>query len=230
MHSTSPIIIEPTEEHKCSVVWLHGLGANANDFYSLLPVLPIADKSAYRWIFPNAPVMPVSINGGMPMPSWFDILSLSPNFRANEEDIKVTCDYVHSLIAQEYSQLALEDKQLIHLVGFSQGGVIALQAGITALANGWVKKLFILGLSCCHPSLKEVLNQLSQEQIDRLQAGLQVYLMHGEEDEVIDINLGKQSVTILQEFGLTVRWKSYPMAHQVCQQQLFDIADFLSVP
>lgn len=223
----SPIIIEPTNEHLFSALWLHGLGASAEDFYTLLPALSFAKKPSFRWIFPNAPMREVTINGGMVMPSWFDITSFSPHFSANEKDVAQSSNNIQALLQGEKARL-LGVESCIYLIGFSQGGLIALHTGILSVACGLVDQLSIMGLSCAHPFLEKLVGGLSSCQLDRVRAGVRVCLMHGEEDEVIPVDLGKESVAVLKRFAIPVLWKSYAMGHQVSPLQIKDITDILN--
>ena len=221
-----PIIVEPTKAHCCSVIWLHGLGASADDFYYLLPALSIAEMDSIRWIFPNAPTQAVTINNGMVMSSWFDIFSLAPEFSCNQEDIAKSSDYIYSLLQEEKFRLRAVADAKIYVVGFSQGGVMALHAGLMAVANNLVDQLSILALSCCHPYLQDFILQLSNQQFERVKRGCKVSLMHGDYDEVIPLALGKESYSVLDKFGFSTSWRNYPMGHELSPPQINDISVF----
>ena len=195
------------------VIWLHGLGADATDFVDVIPLLGLPQDRLTRFVFPNAPVRPVTINGGLPCRAWFDIYSLDRWDRRDDAGISVSVSRVHQLIDQAIASGVPSHR--IVVVGFSQGGMVALMAGLQCahpLAG-------IVGLSTGLPI------ELSEGQA--IQAAHRqcapVLLMHGEADEVLSIELGRYSDRLLQTLGLKVEFKSYSMGHAVCPQQL----DFL---
>ena len=201
----SPLIIEPTKTHYHSVIWLHGLGADATDFLGILPHLKQTNQAHVRWIFPYAPEQAVTINGGIRMPSWFDITSPDLQNGSNLTDIEQSVSGIGQLIDEEARTLGHLDK--VHLAGFSQGGVIALScAGKYAVGS-------VLALSCYLPKP------------DRLDSATNttIMMMHGYNDPVVPFTAGLNSYQSLAALGVNVQWKTYTMDHELCPEQLVDI-------
>lgn len=206
-----------------TVLWLHGLGADGHDFAPIVPELVRRDWPALRFVFPHAPVRAVTINNGMRMRAWYDIVSfdfdaLHAGKRADETGVAESVAQVEALIAREVVRGVLP--QRIVLVGFSQGGAIALAAGLrrqTPLAG-------LAGLSTYLPEAPE-----------RATAALQaaataqpVFMAHGQFDPVVPAVIGERSAATLQSLGFALEWHRYPMAHQVCAEEIRDLGDWLS--
>lgn len=197
-----------------SVIWLHGLGASGEDFLSLIPELNLPDELGIRFIFPHAPIRPVTLNRGMKMRAWYDVTSLV-RIEHDEIGIAQSTQQVQELIQQQIKLgISLER---IFLVGFSQGGAIALHAGLN-----YPKPLGgILGLSTYLPAPdKIILNP-------HLQTKVPITLFHGCYDEIIPIGLAKLGCEFLNQRGCSVEWREYTMGHEICLSEITDIRAWL---
>lgn len=208
--------INPAGPARAALLWLHGLGADGHDFEPLIPQLGIVEELGVRVILPHAPSRPVTINGGVRMPAWYDIPG--PDFRQGQDSagIRASEQQLCALIEREISRgIAAEH---ILLAGFSQGGALVLHTGLRyprPLAG-------IMSLSAYLP-LADTL------QAEAVAANRDVALMmaHGWQDPVVPLSLAEQSRDLLQEQGYTVAWHSYAMAHAVCPEELLDIRAWL---
>jgi len=211
----SPIILQTGKQPQHSIIWLHGLGADGQDF------VPIADELdlpvAVRYIFPHAPMRPVTINGGFVMRAWYDIAGQSMDAQQDAAGIRASQLLVEQLIAQEVA-LGIMPGQ-IFLAGFSQGGAIALHTAMrqsTPLGG-------VLALSAYLP----LANSAASEALASTRA-TPVFMAHGRNDPVIPYALGAGSRDVLQEFGYAVEWHEYSMQHSVCEEELRDIETWLT--
>ncbi|MET0329877.1 MAG: alpha/beta hydrolase [Dyella sp.] len=199
-----------------SVIWLHGLGADGNDFAPIVPELVPAGAPALRFVFPHAPVRPITINNGMPMRGWYDITGFDLKARQDEQGIRASIDAVQALIERENAR-GVPSAQIV-LGGFSQGGAIALSAGLRLnqpLAG-------IVVLSAYLP----LAEQLAAER-SAANAAVPIFWGHGSADPVVTYPRGEQSRQALEHLGYAVDWHSYPMAHQVCPPELADLRQWL---
>lgn len=195
-----------------SIIWLHGLGADGHDFEPIVPELVDPSWPAVRFVFPHAPVRPVTLNMGMPMRAWYDIRALSLDERADEAGVRASLEQIEALISAENERGIPSDR--IILIGFSQGGVMALQAGLRhprTLAG-------IAGLSCYLPMAEALGAERSEAN-----ARAPLLLMHGSQDPVVPAALGDHARRTLEGWGYAVQWHSYPMQHQVCLEQIADL-------
>lgn len=206
----------PAPRH--AVIWLHGLGADGHDFEPIVPQLLRPGCPALRFVFPHAAVRPISLNGGLPMRGWYDIAGFDLSQRQDEVGVRAAIGEVESLIDREASR-GIDESRIV-LAGFSQGGAVALAAG---LRHGR-KFAAIVALSTYLP----VAEAIGQER-DAANASTPIFMAHGAFDPVVPQVLGERSRDRLREWGYTVDWHSYPMAHQVCPQEIADLADFLEV-
>lgn len=201
-------------EHKASVIWLHGLGDSGDGFLPVASQLSLPDELGVRFIFPHAPVQPVTLNGGMAMRSWYDIKSMDLDKRADEAGVRESADRVEQLIQQEQDNGIAADK--IILAGFSQGGVISLH-----LAPRLTQKLAgVMALStymCVPEKFAEEVKQTD----------LSVFMAHGQHDDVVPHSAGRSAFDILSAHNMDVSWQDYPMAHQVCGEELMAIHHWL---
>ncbi|TXH76070.1 MAG: alpha/beta hydrolase [Lysobacteraceae bacterium] len=199
-----------------SVLWLHGLGADGNDFMPIVPELLRGGWPAIRFVFPHAPVRPVTINGGMRMRAWYDIAHQDFANRADEAGVEDSIARVEALIAREASR-GVPASRLI-LAGFSQGGAITLAAGMrrkTPLAG-------LIALSTYLPAPHKAEAALA--------SGAErqpLFMAHGRFDPVVPYQAGQQSATLLQRLGFAIDWRQYPMAHQVCQEEIHDLGHWM---
>jgi phospholipase/carboxylesterase len=212
----------PTVEHETaanpawSVIWLHGLGADGNDFAPIVPALAAPGWPALRFVFPHAPVRPVTANGGMAMRAWYDIYSFGALDQPDEPGIRASIAAVEALIGRERERGVPAGR--IVLAGFSQGGAIALSAALRhreALAG-------VVALSTYLPLHESLAAERSEAS-----AGLPVFWGHGSADPVVQIANGTASRDWLEELGYRVDWHTYPMAHQVCPEEIADLRDWL---
>lgn len=197
-----------------SVIWLHGLGADGHDFEALVPELRLPDTLPLRFIFPHAPVRPVTINGGMPMRAWYDIDPHAP--LAGTADIRASAAAVAGLVDAERER-GIPSTRII-LAGFSQGGVIALHLGLRYAAplGG------IIGLSTYLHDPEGLPGEISLDNIE-----VPIFMAHGLQDFMIPITRAITSRQALLDLNYTVEWHEYGVAHGVCPEEIDDIASWL---
>jgi phospholipase/carboxylesterase len=198
-----------------AVIWLHGLGADGHDFEPIVPELRLPPALQLRFVFPHAPVRPVSLNQGMRMRAWYDILRLdggaedSAGIRASETAVQA--------LMQEQVKLGIEASRIV-LAGFSQGGAIALHTALrypAPLAG-------VMALSTYLP-----LNETLKKEAGEANRKAPIFMAHGQYDDVIPLARAEQSRKLLVDAGYDVDWKTYPMPHSVCAEEIADIASFL---
>ncbi len=211
------IEIESAPHPTAAVIWLHGLGADGNDFAALVPELDLRDCPPIRFVFPHAPSIPVSLNGGYVMPAWYDILGADLTNRQDVAGIQQSARSIAALIEFEAARGILFEN--IVLAGFSQGCAMALHTGLRfpqRLAG-------IMALSGYLP-LADTLK------IERSAANSHtpIFMAHGSRDPVVVPARGETSHQMLTELGYPVQWHSYPMEHSVHPQEVADISGFLS--
>jgi phospholipase/carboxylesterase len=208
------VIVTGTGEPQGSVIWLHGLGADGHDFEPIVPELRLPADLGLRFVFPHAPVQPVTLNGGMSMRAWFDILTLDRDGPQDEAGIRASAAMLDQLIASERERGIAADK--IVVAGFSQGGAIALHAGLRS-----AEKLGgVMALSTYLP-----LRSAFQDEVTA--SDLPIFMAHGVLDPVLPMMLGKDSADLLVASGFKVEWHDYPMAHSVCAEEIDDIRNWL---
>ena len=198
------------------MLWLHGLGADGHDFEPIVPELVRPGERALRFIFPHAPIRPVTINGGMAMRAWYDILSFDRNSPQDEAGIRATDAAVGELIKRENAR-GIPTERIV-LAGFSQGGAIAVFSGVRCRE----RLAGIMGLSCY--LLLE--SHLERERQAANQA-TPVFLAHGSQDPVVEMRAGLLTRQALEAAGYPIEWHAYPMPHAVCQPEIADIAAWL---
>lgn len=209
------IEINPAQEATASVIWLHGLGADGHDFEPVIPQLHLPDSPAIRFVFPNAPSIPVTVNNGMVMPAWYDIIEFGEERKFNPAQLLASAAAVHALIDREIERGIPGDR--IILAGFSQGGAVNYQAALT-----YDKPLAALvALSTYFPTAEAI-------EVHPANAGLPVLICHGTSDPVIPISMGRNSRRQLERLGFSPEFRSYYMAHQVCPEELQNIAAFIT--
>lgn len=200
---------------RSAIVWMHGLGADGHDFEPIVPHLGLKDRGV-RFVFPHAPRRAVTINGGLLMPAWFDVRSQDFGADIDASGIRASVVQVEALIAREKERDVPAGRIL--LAGFSQGGVIAL---CTALRHP-ERLAGVMGLSTFLTA--EV---LVEGDLSAANAGLPVFMGHGDEDPMIPIAWAAAARDRLLALGHPVAWKSYPMAHQVCAEEIADLAAWI---
>lgn len=212
-----PIIIEPSQvPASASVIWLHGLGADGHDFEGLLPHLKLPENHGIRFVFPNAPIQPVSVNLGDAMSAWYDIRSLQLTEDVDWAGIDQSVAKLHGWVRDEQAKGI--DSQRILLAGFSQGGVVALQAALR-LAEPLAG---VMGLSTYFPHEAARANTYCQPRT------CPIFLAHGTADPICRFPVAEASRDTLQSLGRSVNWHVYEgMPHQVCTQEIEDMAQFM---
>lgn len=200
-----------------SVIWLHGLGADGHDFEPIVPELRLPAELNVRFIFPHAPEQPVTLNGGMRMRAWFDLIALDRKARQDEAGIRASASRIQALIERENSR-GVPDERIV-LAGFSQGGAVALHLGLRhprRLAG-------ILALSTYLPLQDTLAEERSAANRDT-----PILMAHGVSDPVLDLRLGEQSREDLEALGYQVEWHTYPMAHAVCLEEIRLVGEWLA--
>ena len=208
------IEIESGANPQAAILWLHGLGADGHDFEPIVPELGLAQP--VRFVFPNAPVRPVTINSGMRMRAWYDILQLGGG-PEDEAGIRASQRFLDDLIAKETARGIAPGR--IVLAGFSQGGAVALQ---TALRHP-ERLAGLLALSTYLPLAATLQGERSAANAD-----LPIFMAHGRYDDVIPFDRAQASRKHLEALGYPVQWHEYPMPHSVCAPEIADIAAFVT--
>lgn len=209
------IEVETGARPDAAVIWMHGLGADGHDFEPVVPELRLPPGLRVRFVFPHAPIRPVTINAGMRMRAWYDIFQLGGGAE-DEAGIRASQAEVEKLIERE-TQRGVRPGRIV-LAGFSQGGAMALHtglrhpqplAGIVALST-W------LPLAARLPAERHAAN-----------AAAPIFMAHGTEDPMVPLALAQASRATLERLGYAVEWHQYPMPHSVCGEEIADIAAFL---
>jgi phospholipase/carboxylesterase len=215
MQSPDTVEVTTGENPKGSIIWLHGLGADGHDFEPIVPELRLPADLSLRFVFPHAPVQPVTINGGMEMRSWYDILSFDSEDRADRDGLLKSSALLEELITREIERGIAPDK--IVIAGFSQGGAVAIHTALQTKHD--IAGLMALSTYVALPG--------DVEQAVR-RKDLPIFMAHGSFDPVLRIDWGRNSAARLTENGYSVDWHEYPMAHAVCPQEIADISGWLS--
>lgn len=217
--ATLPCIeIETAPNPSASVIWLHGLGADGNDFVPIIPQLNLSECPAIRFVFPSAPSIAVTVNGGYVMPAWYDITERDINAREDIAGIHKSATAIAELIEREASRGIAYNK--IVLAGFSQGCAMSLQVGLRfphALAG-------IMALSGYLPLAKSLVVERSDAN-----SKTPIFMAHGVWDAVIVPERAEASADVLEKLGYQVDWNTYPMEHSLHPDELVDISRFLTM-
>jgi len=211
-----PVVVEPPEPATAAVVWLHGLGADGHDFEPVAAELGRAGLRGVRYVFPHAPVRPVTINGGMAMRAWYDITESELDRRADEAGVRASAGIARALVDEQIAHGIAAER--IALAGFSQGGAIALFAGLRLP----FRIAGILALSTYLP----VAETLATEAHPASRA-VPIFLAHGSQDPVIALSLSERSGSTMAGLGYSVEVHTYPMPHSVCAEEIRDIGHWL---
>jgi phospholipase/carboxylesterase len=214
IESEDAVVLEPATRAEAAVIWLHGLGADGNDFVPIVPELGLPKTPATRFVFPHAPIRPVTINNGMEMRAWYDI---TPDMRGQDASgIAASERIVHGYLEREVAAGIPADR--IVLAGFSQGGAITLHTGLR-----YPQKLAgLLALSTYVPLADAFAREARPERRDT-----PILMCHGQHDGMLPLALGQWSRDLLVERGYDVAWREYPMQHQVCAEEIADVAAWL---
>ncbi len=208
--------IEPERPADAAVVLMHGLGADGHDFETLVFELRLPSESAIRWVFPHAPIRPVTLNGGMPMRAWYDIIGLDRRSEEDETGIRASAEGIRGLVRRERERGIPSDR--IVLAGFSQGGAMAL---FTALREP-ERLAGVLALSTYVP-LAATLGDEAHPAV----AAVPIFMAHGTLDPIVPIALGEGARDLLRSRGHDVVWHTYPMPHSVSADEVADIREWL---
>jgi len=214
--STDSVVLAPAAAATATVIWLHGLGADGHDFVPIVPELRLPPRPGVRFVFPHAPARPVTINNGMHMRAWYDIKVLSAGGPEDEAGIRESAALLAQYIQRERKTGVAAGR--IVVAGFSQGGAIALHAALRhpeRLAG-------VMALSSYLPLRASLVAEAAAANRD-----LPILMCHGRFDPVLPMQLGAASRDLLRAEGYAVEWKEYPMQHQVCLEEVQDIANFL---
>ena len=206
--------IRPTH----TILWMHGLGADGNDFVPIVNELALPRNPHIRFLFPHAPMRPVSINNGLVMRAWhdYDLTSSNSAFRENVESLRDSQGAIEALIDREKRRGIAP--QNILLAGFSQGGALALHTGLR-----YPEKLAgIMALSCYLPAAQTLAAEAHQANYST-----SIFMAHGNIDNIIPMTLAASSNLQLQDSGYTVEWHEYAMAHAICKDEIADIGEWL---
>jgi phospholipase/carboxylesterase len=217
MSDLDSIVIETQPDPDAAIIWLHGLGADGNDFVPIVEQLQLPSHFAIRFIFPHAPVRPITINQGYHMPGWYDISSLSIVDQEDAAGIRESSAILTEL-CQEQEASGIDSSRII-VAGFSQGGAIALHCGCRyprPLAG-------IMALST-YLALPDTL----EDEISDYASEIPVFMAHGRQDDVVNIEYGKQGLEQLEANTIEVQWNEYDMGHAVCVEEIQHISQWLS--
>lgn len=209
------VVVGPSpEDAEAVVIWLHGLGADGHDFE---PIVPMLGLPRVRFVFPNAPHRPVTINMGFVMPAWYDILTLEPtSTREREQDVRASAEQINAIVDHEIERGTPASR--IVIAGFSQGGAMALHVGTRyprALAG-------IMVLSAYH-----VLREAHAEERSDANLATPMLCCHGTRDPVVPVGRGERAYEDMKT-GREIEWHTYPMQHEVCPEEIAEIARWLA--
>lgn len=208
------IELETTSQPDSAVIWLHGLGADGNDFAPIVPALKLPKDMGIRFIFPHAPSIAVTVNGGFVMPAWYDILEMDIDRKVDITGLMQSADEIIAFIDREIERGI--DSRRILIAGFSQGGAVAYQVVLSS-----EKPLAGLLAMSTYFATRETIT------LNDTNKAIPIKIQHGQLDPVVPESLGKQATTTLVKLGYSVSYQSYPMEHAVCPEQIDDISDWI---
>lgn len=208
------IVKEPELPANASVIWLHGLGADGNDFAPIVPELKLPRELAVRFVFPHAPSIPITINNGYVMPAWYDITALDIERKVDAAQLIDSAEKARLLIDREVD--AGIPSERIVLAGFSQGGAVAYQTALTHM-------LPLAGLLCLSTyfATKDTITPNSANK------AIPIKICHGTLDPMVPVVQGKAAQQRLSDMGYTVEYSEFPMEHAVCPQEIAEISSWL---
>lgn len=208
------IEINPDKPASAAVIWLHGLGADGNDFAPIVPELKLPESLPVRFVFPNAPAIPVTINGGYVMPAWYDITAIDIDRQIDRSQLIDSAERVRELIDREIDR-GIPSERIV-VAGFSQGGAVSYQAALTYMQP-------LAGLMCLS-SYFATRDTITPNSANK---NLPVLICHGSADPMVPERLGREAHRQLLEMGYAAEFKTYPMDHAVCPQEIADISRWL---
>jgi phospholipase/carboxylesterase len=208
--------IETGPSAGAAVIWMHGLGADGHDFEPIVPELELPDGLAVRFVFPHAPLRPVTINGGVVMRAWYDVAGIGGVRREDEQGVRASQRDIEALIEREKTRGLGADR--IVLAGFSQGGAMALQTGLRhpERLGGLVVLSSFLPLAHALPA-----------EAGPASRDVPIFMAHGTHDPMIPLDRGRESRDRLLALGYRVEWHEYPMPHSVCAEEIADLSAWL---
>jgi len=208
------IELETNTNPDCAVIWLHGLGADGNDFAPIVPELHLPADLSIRFIFPHAPSMPVTVNGGFVMPAWYDILEMEVGRKVDVAGIMASAEEIKKFIDRELER-GIDSRKIV-MAGFSQGGAVAYQVALS-------HKEPLAGLL----AMSTYLATRDLLEYSEINQGIPIAIQHGIYDPVIPEQLGQKAAKSLTGQGYQVSYRNYPMEHAVCPEQIGDISEWL---
>ena len=197
-----------------SVIWLHGLGADGNDFAPIVPDLQLPEDLTVRFIFPHAPAIPVTVNGGFVMPAWYDILEMDIDRKVDINGLIESAAQIEKFVERELER-GINSKKIV-IAGFSQGGAVAYH-----FALGYGKPLAGLLAMSTYFATSDIANY------SEANTAIPISIQHGQYDPVVPMKLAQKAITDLNARGYTPEYRSYPMEHSVCPEQIADISTWL---
>ena len=216
MKALETVTVETGPNPTFTIIWMHGLGADGHDFEPLVPELVEDGMPVLRFVFPHAPVRPVTINNGYEMRAWYDIIGIDRRSAEDFDGIKASADAVAQLIKAEHQRGVPAER--IAIAGFSQGGAMALHIG-----TRYPEKLAgVIALSSYLPQARELATARSPAN-----QATPIFMAHGYQDPVVPYPLGDESRQLLQAAGYSVEWHAYPMPHSLCEPEVADIRAWL---
>lgn len=206
--------IEPSAAANSAIIWLHGLGADGHDFAPLVPQLKLPKSASTRFVFPHAPVMPVTINNGYVMPAWYDIVEMAIDRRVDEAQLCASADAIADLIDREIER-GIDSRRIV-IAGFSQGGAVAYHAALS-----YPKPLAgVIALSTYFATSESI-------QAHPANQAIPILIQHGTRDPIVPEALGQRANQLLTQRGYPTTYQNYAMEHSVCPQQVEDISRWL---
>jgi len=210
-------VVNETAAHpQWAVIWLHGLGADGHDFAPIVPELLRPHWPAIRFVFPHAPVQPITINNGLPMRAWYDILGMDFRSRADKVGVTASVQALDALVEAEIARGIPAERIL--LAGFSQGGAVILSAALR-----WTRP--VAGLIALSTYLPDLQAAADARVVDGIRPP--VFMAHGRQDPVIPLAVAVDTAGVLNTLGFPIEWHEYPMAHAVCAEELQALGDWL---
>ena len=208
------IVKEPIAAATAAVIWLHGLGADGNDFVPIIPALNLPATMAVRFVFPNAPSIPITINGGYVMPAWYDITPIEIDRKVDMNQLTESAEKIRLLIDRETDRGIPSDR--IVLAGFSQGGAVSYQTALTYIQP-------LAGLLC----LSSYFATKDRITPNSAKKHIPIIIFHGTNDPMVPVQQGKLACQRLTEMGYAVDYSEYPMDHEVCLEEIAEISRWL---
>ena len=216
MSTLESVIVETGSKPSFTIIWMHGLGADGHDFEPLVPELADPGMPSLRFVFPHAPVRPVTLNNGYRMRAWYDLLAIDRRAAEDADGIRASAAAIDELIRRE-NDTGIPTSR-IAVAGFSQGGAMALHVATRAAE----KLAGVIALSCYLPLAREFATERANANL-----GTPIFMAHGQQDPVVPFQLGDDSRRVLEGTGFKVEWHAYAMPHSLCEQEVADVRAFL---